>query len=173
MQKYLSLKIICKLRMHRQRLIIAASWVIGLLIGFLTALYAPWSFVSLTTITNGGCTPANVLPVKLLTFVLGCLACLYSYRLLYVFLFLRGFLYAMVSVNLLCVSVQAGWLLQLMLLSTDTILIFLILLFALRNIGQGRCALYKNTALCVIASASVIIFESYFLIPFTNLLLNS
>lgn len=173
MQNFLSSKMICKLNVHRQRLLIICSWIFGLLTGFMFALNTPWSFISFAAIAESTGSPVSGFLVKFLTLLLGYITCLYSRPLLCVLLYLKGLTYGIASVNLLCTSAGAGWLIHLLLMLTDTILILVILFLALRTAGQSKRLQRNETILFAFASVFVVILDSCFLIPFSNLLLNS
>ena len=172
MRKYVPENLICTLRLNKSRYCISVFWILGLLMGTIFAKANSSGFISFAAISGSACSPANSVWVMLLPLVLGVAFCAVCHPLLYVYLFLKGFVYAFILVNINTAFCAAGWLINLLLLSTDTILVFIFLVFALQSAEQGCHVFKRNAVICMFAVAVVIAFHLYCAIPFTSLLLN-
>lgn len=162
-----------KLKLWRHKIIISMLWLLGLTAGKCIAHIRPWDFISAEVFWDrAGTQPVNVL-LTASTVLVGCLACAISDRLLYIILFFKAMIYAVVSINIMSVFGEAGWLLRILLLSAETIQLAVLLLFSIRSVGQGFDIIKKNAIIATILSLIPVLLDASLATPFTTLLLNS
>lgn len=160
------------LNLHKHKFLISVVWILGLVIGMYISQISPWSFISAQSISNSILLYPDGMLIMISSMLIGCLACIISHRLLYIFLFLKAVVFAIVSTNIVLVFKDAGWLLRTLLLSTDTSLIIIFLLFSIRSVGKHFDTIMRNAAITTIVLSILISFDLYFTIPFTTSLLN-
>lgn len=161
------------LKLQRQKIIISTLWLLGLVAGKYIAHIRPWDFISSEVfLDSAGMQPVNVL-LTASTVLVGCLACAISDRLLYLLLFLKTMIYSVVSINVMTVFGEAGWLLRILLLSAETTQLAVLLLFSLRSAGQGFDTIKRNAMVAAIVSLILVLLDTYLATPFTTSLLNS
>jgi len=173
LQNYDLTKLIYKVKRYRGRFYISCFWILGLLVGCLFARNNPWNFITVESVAESAFAPMNALIIMLVPFALGCVACVFCQPLFYIFLILKGFIFAIASINIAIAFGDAGWLARLLLLSTDSALVFILLLYAMETVGQGRKRIKRNTVVISVVSGLIISIEWFIIIPFTTSLLNS
>ena len=155
------------------RVAISLCWIAGLVTGKYLALNSLWNFISIDMVTeNIPLYPSGIIFMTS-SLLIGYLTCIISNRLLYIYLFLKATIFAIVSTNLSVMFGSAGWLLQIMFLSAETAFVFVLLLFSIRSIGQHTKAVHKNAAYSIVALALLVSIELHIITPFTSSLLNS
>lgn len=161
------------LKLQRQKIIISVLWLLGLVAGKYIAHIRTWDFISSEVfLDSAGMQPVNVL-LTASTVLVGCLVCVISDRLLYLLLFFKAMIYAVVSINIMTVFGESGWLLRILLLSVETTQLAVLLLFSLRSAGQGFDTIKRNAMVAAIISLILVLLDAYLATPFTTSLLNS
>lgn len=173
MQNTKILILVDRIKFHKFRLMISAIWILGLVIGKGFAQNNPLQTITADAVSHSILPYPNAALNILLTMLIGCIACIISHRLLYIFLFCKAFIFALVTVNITAAFGDAGWLLRILLLSSDAMLIAFLLLFSLKSAGKTFETIARNAAITVIATAVLISVDLHFIIPFAASLLNS
>lgn len=161
-----------RIKSRKYRFMISAIWILGLISGRCFAQSNLPLIINADTISRSILPYPNAALNIILTMLFVCAACAISHRLVYIFLFFKSFAYALIAMSIATAFGEAGWLLQILLLSTDTMLIIFLLLFLFRSAGKNFDAILRNTAITVIATAVLISFNLHIITPFTSSLLN-
>ena len=161
-----------RIKSHKYRFVISVFWILGLITG------KCFVQVDLLQTLNADAITRSILPYPnaalniILSMLLGCITCIIGHRLVYIFLFFKAFVYALVSATITAVFGEAGWLLRILLLSTDTILIAFLLFFSFRSTGKSFEIIAKNSIITVIATTVLISVDLHIITPFASSLLN-
>lgn len=160
------------IKTNKHKYIISIVWLLGLVIGKYCAQSHPWDSINANMISNSFLSYPRGLLLVIFTMLIGCLSCVVSSHLLYIFLFLKACGYALVATNISIAFGSAGWLLRLLLLSTDTLLILAILLFSFKSAGKRFDIIMRNIAVVTVVMTVLISVDIYFISPLTASLLN-
>ena len=172
MLDYITKNLFPKITANKHRCFISLFWLLGLCAGTIFASSYPWDFLSDESVYENMVMSSNSLLAMILPILFGVVVCAISFPLLCLYFFLKGFAYAVISINITLAFADAGWLMRLLLLSTNTALIIAFLLFSLRNAGQERNIPKRNIFCLLIVFVLISAYYLHFEIPFTTLLLN-
>lgn len=139
------------LRVRYHPVCICISWVIGLISGYMVSNGVS---SSLPYMMQSACSCSvsfgGFLAVLLLPFLIACLCYRLSIPVLIIpLLYLKGFSYAICSVSIFQVFHSASWLVQSLLLFSDHISIFLLMVFSVRHCSQSDLSALKRDGLIV------------------------
>ena len=160
------------LKLQKNKLIISILWLLGLIAGKTFAYISSWDFITCEVFLDTATTqPINIL-LTATTVLIGCFACAINNGFLYIFLFLKAITYAIVSVNIMTVFDEAGWLLRILLLSVETLQIAVLIFFSIQSAGKDFSTIKRNAIVATIISLILVSLDIYLMTPFTTSLLD-
>ena len=164
--KRLNIRIPCNIRLTFRSVIVqmALFWGIGLLLGTLYAAGLDLTFLSL--MRRFFLYPVSIV-IRLILAVLPILICTYAFtigktEIVMAVLFCKGFLFSFLALSAYLIFGSAGWLIQPMILFSDSLLMPVLLWFCFQN---GK-ALMRNHFVCLGAALSPVLIHYFVVLPF-------
>lgn len=161
----------CSLIFERSRLndlILIAGWLVGICLGMLAAQYTSdillpiMRMALITPVSFSGLFVAAVVP-----FLLSILAVsLFRYRLLPLICSAKAFSYGFCARGLLLLYGSSSWLLQLLLMFSNSIITPMQFFFSLRHIHGCRFRSALEPAVWICAIVTIVLLDYYFISPF-------
>lgn len=154
------------------KLILSIIWIVGLLIGILTAAGAGDSFFYMMRgVIPSAVSIPGLLLISILPFLLTAFAFSLFRPLLMLVVLMKAFTFGFCAFGIMTVFADAGWLLRLLLMFSAGCSLPLLMWLWLRPESISRKRFLIETAVCIVAAGCFGFLDYYYVSPFAAMLL--